>query len=130
MTEELEIRFCPIMTSYHNKNKKEETSFREGTPVQEETSKEGEERIKANGNEGNQGNREGKVKRTYLEKMKKLNIDFNFRLKVYQCNHCSRRLATKLGLRNHINSKCGCWAMPTRWYQMEVSDSQNFGTGT
>ena len=48
------------MTSYHNKNKKEETSFREGTPVQEETSQEGEERIKANGNEGNQGNRESK----------------------------------------------------------------------
>ena len=36
------------------------TSFREGTPVQEETSQEGEERIKANGNEGNQGNRESK----------------------------------------------------------------------
>ena len=35
------------LTSYHNKVKKEETSFRKGTPVQEETSQEEEDRIKA-----------------------------------------------------------------------------------
>ena len=35
------------LAAYHNKIKKEETSFRKGTPVQEETSQEEEERIKA-----------------------------------------------------------------------------------
>lgn len=35
------------LASYHSKVKKEETSFRKGTPVQEETSQEEEDRIKA-----------------------------------------------------------------------------------
>ena len=55
------------------------TSFREGTPVQEETSQEGGERIKANGNEGNQGNRESKEEEEKVDLTIEKNLEFDQR---------------------------------------------------